>query len=112
MDRENTEKNMNQYLSLFLLALVEIFGDFSLKEFANTGRSHALVIGSGWYGLVVYFLIQSLRGSTVLFVNGAWDALSGILESLAAFFILGERFQRVSQYLGLGLIFTGIFLLR
>jgi hypothetical protein len=38
----------------------------------------------------VYYLIQTLQGSSILLVNGAWDGVSAIIESLAAMFFLNE----------------------
>ena len=61
---------------------------------------------------VVWFLIKSLQGSTVLLVNAAWDGLSALIESAAAFFILGERLADPSQYIGLVLIIMGLFFLK
>jgi hypothetical protein len=46
-----------------------------LKEFANKGGILPFTIGIGGYIGVVYLLIISLQGSTVLMVNGAWDEL-------------------------------------
>jgi multidrug transporter EmrE-like cation transporter len=41
-----------------------------------------------------------------------WDGVSGLFESLAAYYFLGERFEHNNQYLGLGLIILGMFLLK
>jgi drug/metabolite transporter (DMT)-like permease len=57
-------------------------------------------------------LIVSLQDSTVLLVNGAWDGISTILESVAAYFILGERFDNYLQYIGLIFIVIGLYLLK
>jgi len=45
-------------------------------------------------------------------VNGAWDGMSVIVESLAAYFILGERFDNYLQYVGLVVIVIGLYLLK
>ena len=102
---------MEQIYYLIFLACVEIVGDFSLERYANTREWESLVLGSGSYIGVVYLLIQSLKGSTILYVNGMWDGLSCIVESLMAYLVLGERLQN-QQYLGLGLTIAGLFLLR
>jgi multidrug transporter EmrE-like cation transporter len=99
-------------VDITMMSLVEIVGDFSLKQFANHGGIESLALGIGGYIGVVYFLIRSLQGSTVLLVNGAWDGVSTLIESVAAFVILGERFEHVSQYVGLLLIIVGLFLLK
>jgi len=48
----------------------------------------------------------------VMYVNGMWDGMSGVMESLAAYFILGDRLQRPSQYVGLVLAIVGITMLK
>lgn len=94
------------------LSTIEIIGDFALKKFANEGGLRYLTIGIVGYIGVVGMLIVSLRGSTILMVNGAWDGISTILESLAAYIILGERFEFFIQYVGLILIVVGLYLLK
>jgi multidrug transporter EmrE-like cation transporter len=97
---------------IFALSTVEIVGDFALKEFANNGGIMPLAVGIGGYIGVVGLLIMSLQDSTVLLVNGAWDGMSSIIESLAAYLILGERFDNYLQYIGLAIIIVGLFLLK
>jgi multidrug transporter EmrE-like cation transporter len=94
------------------LSVAEIVGDFALKEFANKGGVLPLSVGIAGYIGVVYYLIVALQGSTVLFVNGAWDGISALMESIAAFIFLGERFHNPLQYVGLGLIIVGVYLLK
>ena len=94
------------------LSIIEIIGDFGFKEFANKGGIIPLSIGIGGYIGVIYTLIRSLQGSTILMVNGAWDGISALLESLFAYIILGERFHHYLQYVGLILIIIGVYLLR
>jgi multidrug transporter EmrE-like cation transporter len=95
-----------------LLSISEIFGDFALKKFANDGGTKHLVYGILGYVGVIFFLIASLKGSNVMMVNAAWDGVSALIESLAAFFVLGERFSDPNQYIGLGLIVSGLFFLK
>lgn len=94
------------------LASIEIVGDFALKEFANNGGLLPLVVGIGGYMGVVTMLIISLQDSSILLVNGAWDGISTIIESVAAYLILGERFDNYLQYLGLVVIVIGLILLK
>lgn len=98
-------------INLILLCIVEIFGDFSLEKYTKTNSIKDLTQGIGWYGAVVFFLIRSLRGSSILYINGMWDGISGLIESLAAYFYLGQRFENPIQYFGLGFIIIGMFLL-
>jgi multidrug transporter EmrE-like cation transporter len=97
---------------IFALTLTEIAGDFSLKKYANDGGAMYLAIGIIGYIGVVVMLIISLRGSTVLFVNNAWDGMSSLFESIMAMIILGERFNTNEQYLGMIMIVFGMYLLK
>jgi len=95
-----------------LLSASEIIGDFGYKDFARSGGSKAFAQGTIGYVGIVYFLIRSLRVGNVLYVNGMWDGVSAILETIAAYFLLGERLNTKTQYLGLVVIIAGIFMLR
>ena len=99
-------------VEMVLLSLIEIVGDFALKQYANGGTSIHLFFGIIGYIGVVIMLIISLKGSTVLMVNAAWDGTSGLIESLASIIILGERFEHHSQYAGVILIICGLYLLK
>jgi multidrug transporter EmrE-like cation transporter len=99
-------------LNIVWLSLVEIIGDFGFERFANTGSQGGFIQGSLGYLGVVYFLIKSLTEGNVMFVNGMWDGVSGILESVAAYVLLGERLTSWVQYLGLALISFGLVFLR
>ena len=103
---------MQQIYYLVLLSVVEIFGDFALERYVNHGVLYGLFGGIIGYIGVVYFFIKSLKGSTVLYVNGMWDGMSALLESVAAFIILGERLNSSKQYIGLFLIIIGLFFLK
>ena len=95
-----------------ILATVEIAADFSLKFYTNTNLAKYLYAGVAGYAGVVYFLIQSLRYGNVLYVNALWDGMSSLIESLAAYFILGDRLEGTQQYVGLILTLTGMVLLK
>ena len=97
---------------IFALSTIEIIGDFALKQYANKGGLRNLAVGIVGYVGVVAMLIVSLQDSTILMVNGAWDGISTIIESLAAFFILGERFENVNEYIGMFLIIAGLFFMK
>jgi len=99
-------------VSILLLSLVEIYGDFSLRFYAQTNKLHYLFHGIAGYVGVVYFLIQSLTLNNVLYVNGMWDGISSILECSAAYFVLGDRLEKPKQYVGLLFIIAGIGLLK
>ena len=94
------------------LSLIEVVGDFGLKSFANGGGFIALTTGIIGYIGVIIMLIISLQGSTVLLVNAAWDGISCLIGSIAAYIFLGERLTNYLQYGGIFLIVIGIYLLK
>ena len=85
------------FSSVILLSIVEIYGDFALRFYAQTNNLTYLYHGIAGYVGVVFFLIQSLRSANVLYVNGMWDGISGILESAAAYVVLGDRLEKPMQ---------------
>ena len=95
-----------------LMSLTEIIGDFGFKGVARQGGLANWATGLGGYVGVIYYLIKSLRVGNVTYVNGMWDGVSAVLETAAAFFLFGERLNTTSQYLGLGLIIAGLFILK
>jgi len=97
---------------ILILSVVEIIGDFGYKTFANTGGIVPFIIGTTGYIGVVIMLIVALQNSTLMMVNGAWDGVSGLTESAAAYIFLGERFEHKFQYIGLILIALGLYLLK
>ena len=99
-------------LNVIAATLSEIVGDFGFKEFARQGTTHGFLQGSIGYMGVIFFLIQSLKTGNILFVNGMWDGISGILETLAAYFILGERFVNPMQWVAVVIISVGLVMLR
>lgn len=100
------------YADVLMLTLTEIVGDFGFKSFSKHGGIQSFATGTVGYIGVIYFLIRSLQHSNVLMVNAAWDGVSALVESLAAFFILGERFHDPHKYFGIALIVIGLFFLK
>ena len=100
------------FIIITFLCLAEIYGDFAFRFYTQTNKFEYLAHGIAGYAGVIYFLIQALRIKNVLYVNGLWDGVSGLLESAAAYFILGDRLERTSEYIGLVFIIVGIFLLK
>jgi multidrug transporter EmrE-like cation transporter len=100
------------FLDILTLSLVEVFGDFNLVWYTQTNQIGFLYKGILGYIGVVYFLIKALRGGNLLYVNGMWDSLSTVINSFAAFFILGDRLKTEEQYMGLILIVLGIYMLK
>lgn len=99
-------------INLLALSLTEIVGDFQLKFFARNHKLANLLGGIGGYIGVIFFLIKSLTQGNVMFVNAMWDGISGVIESVAAFFILGERMDKWYQYVGIILVSLGLVLMK
>ena len=95
-----------------MACVAEIFGDFKFKDFARLGGWENFAQGLFGYAWVIFFLIKSLRFGNVIYVNGMWDGISGIIETLAAYYILGERLNSPWQYVGLVLLVSGLLLVR
>jgi multidrug transporter EmrE-like cation transporter len=100
------------FFYVIVLSFVEVYGDFSLRFYAQTGKTSWLAHGLFGYAGVVYYLIQSFKHKNVLYVNGMWDGVSALIESIAAYFILGDRLDKVTEYTGIVLIIVGVFLLK
>jgi len=94
------------------LTFTEMLGDVALKEYANDKGDMYLGIGILGYIGVIILLIINLQGSTILMVNNAWDGTSSLIESIYAYFVLGERLDNYLQYLGIFSIIIGLYLLK
>ena len=99
-------------LDISIMSLTEIVGDFGFKNVARTGSLQGWGAGLVGYVGVIFYLIKSLRLGNVTYVNGMWDGVSTILETLVAFFMFGEQLNSWKQYMGLGLIILGLFILK
>lgn len=97
--------------NIAMLSIIEIFGDFKLKEYARTKVSTSLYSGIIGYCGVIFFLIKSLEEGNIIYVNGMWDGTSAIIETIAAYIILGERLVHTYQYIGIAMISFGLLML-
>ena len=99
-------------LRVGILSAVEVFGDFMLKDYATTGFVYKLGLGVLGYVGVIVALIWSFHTGNVLLVNGMWDGMSAVIESVAAYLILGDRLSNPYQYFGLFMTLLGVFMLK
>jgi multidrug transporter EmrE-like cation transporter len=104
----------SQWTNLFLLCLVEVYGDFKFKAYVRSSDDglSSFIQGCAGYAGVIYFLIRMLRIKDVIWVNAMWDGSSALIETLFAYFMYGERLNRPVNYAGLALIVLGLFMLR
>ncbi len=100
------------YLGIGALTAAEIVGDFGFKKFAKEGGIQPFIVGTVGYIGVIFFLIVSLQNSNVLLVNAAWDGISALVESIAAYLYLGERFHDPHKYIGIAFIVIGLLFLK
>ncbi len=98
-------------LTISALSLVELFGDAQFKFFARTGEQKYLVNGFVGYIGVMYFLVKALKSANIMYVNGMWDGISALLNTIGVYFLLGERLNTSGQYAGLIFIMGGVFLM-
>jgi multidrug transporter EmrE-like cation transporter len=95
-----------------ILSLLEVFGDFMLKDYSTTGLVSKLGLGVVGYIGVVAALIWSFQSGNVLLVNGMWDGMSSLIESVLAYVILGDRLANPYQYFGLVMTMIGVYMLK
>lgn len=98
-------------LTISALSLVELFGDSQFKFFARTGQQKYLFGGFVGYLGVMYFLIKALKQGNIMYVNGMWDGISALLNTIGVYILLGERLNTSGQYAGLVFIIGGVFLM-
>lgn len=97
---------------IFALSAIEIIGDVSFKQFANDAGIVYLATGILAYASMTVVLVIALQNSTILLVNNGWDAMNTVLQSLVGYFLLGERFEHYTQYLGIVFVVIGIYLMK
>lgn len=96
---------------IFLMSVVEYFGDSSLKKYSREGSKWSLAVGIFMYILIVIFIIFALKRTNVMFMNGMWDAMSIVLETTLAYILLQETMTNKIQYVGLIFIVIGILIM-
>jgi multidrug transporter EmrE-like cation transporter len=96
--------------NILLLTIAELIGDTGYKYAAEKSTSYLPAGISGYIG-VQYYLYESLKEKNLLYTNAVWNAYNTVLESAWCYFYLGERLKDGKEYLGLGLIIAGLFLI-
>lgn len=102
---------MSFVIIIIIISLIEYIGDSNFKLYARNDTYHNLIIGSIAYIIIVLLLIFILKYTNVLYINGMWDGVSAIIESILAILLLKEKLYNPIQYFGLFLIISGIFVL-
>jgi multidrug transporter EmrE-like cation transporter len=94
------------------VVVIEVVANFNLKWYATTNATPYLLGGLVSYVGVIWALIQAMSHENVLYVNALWDGLSGLVQGLAAYIILGDRLKSGQQYVGVVMIIAGVTLLQ
>ena len=102
---------MNFILLIVLLSLIEFVGDSNFKEYSRSKTFKNLVIGVIAYIFVVKILIESFKRRNLIFTNAMWDAISTLISTFLAVFILKEHLNNWQQWVGLLSIIFGLALL-
>ncbi len=85
-----------------ILSLTEIIGDYGAKI-------QVPLLAYGAYLVLAHELLGFLKNGSLTLVNANWDGISNICTMIMGM-ILGESFTQ-KQYLGLGMITVGLFLI-
>lgn len=99
---------MNLFLTILLISIIEYIGDSNFKFYARESKIHNLVIALAMYLLMCVHLVIALKKTNITYLNGIWDGVSIIIESLLAYIILRETLSNRIQYVGLFMIIIGI----
>jgi multidrug transporter EmrE-like cation transporter len=94
------------------VVVIEVFANFNLKWYAATSAVQYLAASILGYAGLIWALIHAMTYENVLYVNALWDGLSGLVQSIAAYVILGDRLKSGQQYVGVTLIIAGVVLLQ
>lgn len=104
-------KRMNFIVLIILISLAEFVGDSNFKLYARNNKLRNLVVGILGYVVLVKLLVEGLKKTNLIFLNGYWNAIQTLIQSLLCIFILHETLDNGYQWLGLFTIVGGVFLL-
>ncbi len=102
---------MHVFWYIVLVSIIEYIGDSNFKYYARSENEIYLIGGILAYILMVKILIDILKMTNVIYMNGMWDGISALIETILAIIILRESLNTKYQYIGLGLIIIGIIFL-
>jgi multidrug transporter EmrE-like cation transporter len=87
-------------LNVLLMTLAELFGNAHLKWYAENGKHHHLGFGVAAWLVVLLFLVQTLKGQSMMWTCIMWEAMIVLGGAITAYFIFGEKFTHWIQWLG------------
>lgn len=95
-----------------VMSVLEIIGLFQIRFFAETNNVLNLFQGVLAYLGTIFMLANALRTSDLLRVKPLWDGVSGIFVAIVSYYVLGDRLDSLYEYIGLAMIFGGVFLMQ
>ena len=98
-------------IQILFASIIEYFGDASFKLYTTTNSTKYLISGILFYIILILTLIQILSYANVMQMNIQWDALSVIIETALAYFLLKETLSGVTQYVGFIFIILGLIIM-
>jgi hypothetical protein len=99
----------NKWVQIWIITMTELIGDLNLKTFATTNLSFHFYAGILMYIILALELTVGFQTMGLGWLNGAWDGTSSLVSTLAGR-AMGEKLSN-QQYVGLGLIAGGLYLL-
>ena len=99
----------NKWVQIWIITMTELIGDINLKIFATSNTLFNFYLGVFMYLMLVLELTVGFQTMGIGWLNGAWDGTSTVVSVLAGR-VMGEQLTG-QQYLGLGLIIAGLYLL-
>ena len=99
----------NKWVQIWIITMTELIGDINLKIFATTNVFFHFYAGIFLYIILALELAVGFQTLGIGWLNGAWDGTSTVVSVLAGR-VMGEQLTS-QQYLGLGLIIVGLYLL-
>lgn len=92
-----------------LLTVVESFGDYALKRYAQGGGLGFLGTGFGVYIGLAGLLAWIFQYLGLAITNSYWDATSNILSMIVGGVLLKETYT-LKQWIGMSIVGLGLFL--
>ena len=99
----------NKWVQIWIITMTELVGDLNLKTFATTNLGFHFYAGVFMYFILALELAVGFQTMGIGWLNGAWDGTSTVVSVFAGR-AMGERLTSL-QYLGLGLISAGLYIL-
>ena len=87
-------------IGVLAMTSAELFGNAHLKWYAENGKKHHLGLGILAWGLVLFFLIKTLKHSTMMWTCIMWEAMIVIGGAITAYVFFGEKFSSWIQWFG------------